>query len=153
MNGSPTPLMINNALQMNDASNAKSPASPTIPQHLIMESRNTSGIVDTLCLLCLASSNASSIGSPRRTWLDRVVDSIIGDVGGPQTKYALVCEQCFTHNGLIPPELYSTARKHLEAKILNLATRIPMFAMSSSQSTKVDHLPNEFIGAGWFGTL
>ncbi|KAI8912666.1 hypothetical protein EDD86DRAFT_245545 [Gorgonomyces haynaldii] len=34
------------------------------------------------------------------SWLDKVLDAIVGDGDGPQNKYALVCEECFTHNGL-----------------------------------------------------
>ena len=51
-------------------------------------------------------STSSQPHSPNRTWLDKLMDTVIGDVGGPSSKYALVCEQCFTHNGLVLPELY-----------------------------------------------
>jgi hypothetical protein len=35
-----------------------------------------------------------------RTWIDRVLDLIVGEETSPSTKYALVCEKCFHHNGL-----------------------------------------------------
>ncbi|KAF9944176.1 hypothetical protein BGZ70_004950, partial [Mortierella alpina] len=35
-------------------------------------------------------------------WYDRIVDVIVGDEG-PETKYALICAQCFAHNGLALP--------------------------------------------------
>ncbi|KAI9599202.1 hypothetical protein BDF19DRAFT_419498 [Syncephalis fuscata] len=38
-----------------------------------------------------------------RTWVDRVVDAIVGEEG-PTSKYALICESCHTHNGLVLPE-------------------------------------------------
>ncbi|KAJ3076245.1 hypothetical protein HDU98_004858 [Podochytrium sp. JEL0797] len=44
------------------------------------------------------------------TWFDRVMDAVVGDTEGPQTKYALVCQSCFDHNGLCPPELYETIK-------------------------------------------
>ena len=34
-----------------------------------------------------------------RHWYDKLVDVIVGDEG-PDTKYALICENCFAHNGL-----------------------------------------------------
>ncbi|ODO03472.1 hypothetical protein L198_02319 [Cryptococcus wingfieldii CBS 7118] len=41
--------------------------------------------------------------TPEKKWYDRVVDSILGDdpSQGNQHKYALVCEECFRHNGLV----------------------------------------------------
>ncbi|KAG0213600.1 hypothetical protein BGX28_004017 [Mortierella sp. GBA30] len=44
-------------------------------------------------------------GSPNyeKHWYDRIVDVIVGDEG-PETKYALVCGQCFAHNGLALPQ-------------------------------------------------
>ncbi|KAI8811872.1 hypothetical protein BJ742DRAFT_105170 [Cladochytrium replicatum] len=46
-----------------------------------------------------------------RNWYDRVMDAIIGDIAdGDANKFALICAQCFTHNGLLPPEEYATAK-------------------------------------------
>ncbi|KAG0033463.1 hypothetical protein BGZ81_008416 [Podila clonocystis] len=36
-------------------------------------------------------------------WYDKIVDVIVGDEG-PDTKYALICGQCFAHNGLALPQ-------------------------------------------------
>ena len=43
------------------------------------------------------------------TWMDRFMDALIGDDSRNQ-KYALICSQCFNHNGLATPELFETAR-------------------------------------------
>ncbi|KND02579.1 uncharacterized protein SPPG_03037 [Spizellomyces punctatus DAOM BR117] len=43
-------------------------------------------------------------------WFDKVIDIMIGESEGPASKYALICEECFTHNGLVPPDAYATAR-------------------------------------------
>jgi hypothetical protein len=58
--------------------------------------------------------------SPAKTWVDRLIDLVIGDVSsaGPQNQYALICQQCFTHNGLVPPEMYSLTRE--SSSILHL---------------------------------
>eukprot|EP00158_Paraphelidium_tribonemae_P005604 Partr_v1_DN27428_c0_g1_i8_m72140 putative Conserved hypothetical protein len=37
-----------------------------------------------------------------RTWVDRVLDMVIGEEA-PTSKYALICRQCFSHNGLASP--------------------------------------------------
>jgi hypothetical protein len=47
-------------------------------------------------------SPAPSIPAPQRHWYDRVVDAVLGeDTESPQTRFALICQKCFTHNGLI----------------------------------------------------
>lgn len=43
------------------------------------------------------------------TWLDRLVDAIIGD--DRQSRYALICQKCCAHNGLARPEEFETIRK------------------------------------------
>ncbi|KIR25565.1 hypothetical protein I309_05621 [Cryptococcus deuterogattii LA55] len=41
--------------------------------------------------------------TPEKRWYDRLADSILGDdpSQATQNKYALVCEKCFRHNGLV----------------------------------------------------
>ena len=48
--------------------------------------------------------------SNERHWYDKIVDVIVGDEG-PETKYALICGQCFTHNGLALPQEIEDIRK------------------------------------------
>lgn len=36
-------------------------------------------------------------------WYDKLAEALVGDVG-PETKYALICSKCFTHNGLVLPQ-------------------------------------------------
>lgn len=42
---------------------------------------------------------------PQRQWFDKVADAILGDddasSGSAHSRYALICEQCFSHNGLV----------------------------------------------------
>jgi hypothetical protein len=47
--------------------------------------------------------------STERTWLDRLMDAIVGEEEGPERRYALICEKCFAHNGLVKPEEYVDA--------------------------------------------
>jgi hypothetical protein len=44
-----------------------------------------------------------------RSWVDRLMDAIVGEEEGPERKFALICEKCFAHNGLVRPEEYSDA--------------------------------------------
>lgn len=44
-----------------------------------------------------------------RSWIDRVLDLIIGEEA-PGTKYALICEKCFQHNGLALEEELETLK-------------------------------------------
>ena len=54
-----------------------------------------------------ASPSNRGISTPK-LWYEKVVDAIIGDEEGPHQKYALICQQCFEHNGLVPPHEYET---------------------------------------------
>lgn len=51
----------------------------------------------------------------RRQWYDRLADSILGDddpnIASPSSRYALICEKCFTHNGLVKESMWEDARK------------------------------------------
>ncbi|KAI7901191.1 uncharacterized protein BX663DRAFT_115258 [Cokeromyces recurvatus] len=40
-------------------------------------------------------------------WYDKLVDALVGDAG-PETKYALICNHCFHHNGLVFKEEFDT---------------------------------------------
>jgi len=58
----------------------------------------------------------SPISSPfpvqpqRRQWYDRLADSILGDddpnIASPSSRYALICEKCFAHNGLVKESMW-----------------------------------------------
>ncbi|KAJ2960797.1 hypothetical protein NQZ79_g3814 [Umbelopsis isabellina] len=43
----------------------------------------------------------------QREWYDKLVDAIVGE-DGPETKYALICNHCSTHNGLVLPQEIET---------------------------------------------
>lgn len=47
------------------------------------------------------TSQAEPLPPVRRTWMDRILDVLIGeDETSPQNRYALICKNCGTHNGL-----------------------------------------------------
>ncbi|KAJ2856888.1 hypothetical protein J3B02_001349 [Coemansia erecta] len=43
-------------------------------------------------------------GKGTRPWLDKLVDQLVGDVGGADDRYALICRFCYAHNGLVLEE-------------------------------------------------
>lgn len=52
---------------------------------------------------------------PRKQWYDKLADALLGDdatTTGPlaASRYALICEKCFTHNGLAREDQWEDAR-------------------------------------------
>ncbi|KAF5363377.1 hypothetical protein D9756_000011 [Leucocoprinus leucothites] len=51
---------------------------------------------------------------PRKQWYDKVADALLGDddhdIGSPSSRYALICETCFTHNGLVKESMWEDAQ-------------------------------------------
>lgn len=43
------------------------------------------------------------------SWTDRLVDAIVGD-NDRNSQYALICDKCFVHNGLVLPEELKTKK-------------------------------------------
>lgn len=68
---------------------------------------NEISVPSTTCALL-----SSPLPSAPPSWLDKLVDALIGDDrSGGSYRYALICQHCQNHNGLIPPEEYDTIRK------------------------------------------
>ncbi|EPZ36410.1 hypothetical protein O9G_002912 [Rozella allomycis CSF55] len=50
---------------------------------------------------------------PNPTWMDRLMDSIVGSDESDSQKFALICEKCFAHNGLANPHEFNViSNKH-----------------------------------------
>ncbi|THH02958.1 hypothetical protein EW145_g6654 [Phellinidium pouzarii] len=47
---------------------------------------------------------------PRKQWYDKLADALLGDdemsVNSAATRYALICQKCFSHNGLVKEDLW-----------------------------------------------
>jgi hypothetical protein len=56
-----------------------------------------------------------SVASSRKQWYDRLADAILGDEdaapASPSSRYALICEKCFAHNGLVKDNMWEDARE------------------------------------------
>ena len=62
-----------------------------------------------------ATTPTYPLGPPRKQWYDKLADAILGDddagAASPSSRYALICEKCFTHNGLVKEGMWEDARK------------------------------------------
>ncbi|KAB1279276.1 Endoplasmic reticulum junction formation protein lunapark [Camelus dromedarius] len=87
--------------------------------------------------------------------LDRIVEYLVGD--GPQNRYALICQQCFSHNGMaLKEEFEYIAFRCAYCFFLNparktrpQAPRLPEFSFEKRQavegSSSVGSLPSESV--------
>lgn len=53
---------------------------------------------------------------PKKQWYDKLADAILGDddaTGSPSSRYALICQKCFAHNGLVKESAWQDTRKSL----------------------------------------
>ncbi|CAE7223485.1 unnamed protein product [Rhizoctonia solani] len=61
-----------------------------------------------------ASGPPMPVVSPQRGWLDKVADKVLGEdespLGVAQSRYALICERCFSHNGLVKENDWETTQ-------------------------------------------
>ncbi|KFW00078.1 Protein lunapark, partial [Fulmarus glacialis] len=75
--------------------------------------------------------------------VDRVIEYLVGD--GPQNRYALICQQCFSHNGMaLKEEFEYIAFRCAYCFFLNparktrpQAPRLPEFSFEKKQSTEL----------------
>ncbi|KAM6200224.1 endoplasmic reticulum junction formation protein lunapark isoform 2-T2 [Sarcoramphus papa] len=75
--------------------------------------------------------------------VDRVIEYLVGD--GPQNRYALICQQCFSHNGMaLKEEFEYVAFRCAYCFFLNparktrpQAPRLPDFSFEKKQSTEL----------------
>jgi len=71
-----------------------------------------------------AAPNPFPMGPPRKRWYDKVADALLGDeehdISSPSSRYALICERCFTHNGLVKESMWEDARECLSCCIHTL---------------------------------
>lgn len=47
-------------------------------------------------------------GPVRKQWFDKLADAVLGD--DDAARYALICEKCFGHNGLVKETAYEETR-------------------------------------------
>ena len=54
---------------------------------------------------------------PRRQWYDKLADALLGDdelsASATASRYALICQRCFAHNGLVKEDMWEETRAFL----------------------------------------
>jgi len=54
------------------------------------------------------------VAPPRKQWYDKLADAILGEddpsFASPSARYALICEKCFNHNGLVKESMWEEAQ-------------------------------------------
>ena len=78
---------------------------------------------------CMREANAS-IAMPvtpqpplKKQWYDKLADAILGDddaTGSPSSRYALICQKCFSHNGLVKESAWQDTRKSISCQLLRV---------------------------------
>lgn len=62
----------------------------------------------------LIASPPAPVGTPRKQWYDKLADAILGDdeqsFQSPSSRFALICEKCFNHNGLVKESMWEDAQ-------------------------------------------
>jgi hypothetical protein len=64
----------------------------------------------------LATPASTPLQPARKQWYDKLADALLGDdeeEGRASSRYALICEKCFTHNGLVKESMWEDARECL----------------------------------------
>ncbi|KAF8760876.1 putative integral membrane zinc-ribbon metal-binding protein [Rhizoctonia solani] len=88
---------------------------------------------------------------PQRGWLDKVADKVLGEdespVGIAQSRYALICERCFSHNGLVKESEWETTHKEIRNSYLpplsdSYFPRSPiLFTPTTDVASRASHSP------------
>ncbi|KAF7791703.1 hypothetical protein EIP86_002726 [Pleurotus ostreatoroseus] len=62
----------------------------------------------------LSPSPQRPMPPPRKQWYDKLADAILGDddsTSAAASRYALICQKCFVHNGLVKESLWEDTRE------------------------------------------
>ncbi|KAF9476787.1 hypothetical protein BDN70DRAFT_881978 [Pholiota conissans] len=59
-------------------------------------------------------SPVTPLPPPRKQWYDKLADALLGEddpnIASPSSRYALICEKCFMHNGLVKESMWEDAQ-------------------------------------------
>ncbi|ROL41755.1 Protein lunapark-B [Anabarilius grahami] len=80
------------------AGSVASPSQAETPQHMMRRSMNPYSPGPGSGMRPPGPPLARPILPRERSAVDRVIEYLVGD--GPQNRYALICQQCFSHNGM-----------------------------------------------------
>src|SRR5260221_2205777 len=65
---------------------------------------------------CCAVTPQQPLPPPRKLWYDKLADALLGEdeppVNAAASHYALICQKCSSHNGLVKEDMWDDARTH-----------------------------------------
>ena len=65
--------------------------------------------------LFVATTPSQPAPPQRKQWYDKLADALLGEddpnIASPSSRYALICEKCFMHNGLVKESMWEETRK------------------------------------------
>ncbi|THH00121.1 hypothetical protein EW026_g2374 [Hermanssonia centrifuga] len=74
----------------------------------------------------LSPSPQRPLPPPRKQWYDKLADAILGDddasVSAAASRYALICQRCFAHNGLVKDSMWEDAPTLCHRPLFNVPT-------------------------------
>jgi len=92
---------------------------------------------------------AYPIGPPRRQWYDKLADALLGEddpgIASPGSRYALICEKCFNHNGLVKESMWEETQYvcpkcgHFNASVKSKRERARRSASPASAASSPSH--------------
>ncbi|KAI0821859.1 hypothetical protein BC628DRAFT_1392556 [Trametes gibbosa] len=72
------------------------------------------GLQQQLSRNSFTASPQRPLPPPRKQWFDKLADAILGDddasATGAASRYALICQKCFAHNGLVKESMWEDAQ-------------------------------------------
>ncbi|KAJ9086268.1 hypothetical protein DSO57_1005832 [Entomophthora muscae] len=87
----------------------------------------------------VTSQEASLSAGGERFWYDKLVDAIVGEEATTVPQFALICQHCFSHNGLVSPIEYET----IQYKCPSCKKFNPSKRSLRRKSIDLQNMPNE----------
>ncbi|THV00185.1 hypothetical protein K435DRAFT_855027 [Dendrothele bispora CBS 962.96] len=81
------------------------PSTPQRPPAIIKNQTATPVSPALRAQLSPSAPSAPPPGPPRKQWLDKLADVVLGE-DDQAARYALICEKCFSHNGLVKESVW-----------------------------------------------
>ena len=112
--------------QLNPQTPAPAHMSPSLQQQLSRAyTTSVAGSSGPLTMMLNIASPLRPMPPPRKQWFDKLADAILGDddggtVGAAASRYALICQKCFAHNGLVKESVWEDARTFSLPSVVDL---------------------------------
>lgn len=110
-----TPQRAAPAVPPNTPANLRTPISPGLQSQLVARTPPRQSLSWILAPdTPRAETPQQPLPPPRKQWYDKLADVLLGDdeqpVNAAASRYALICQKCFTHNGLVKEDMWEDAR-------------------------------------------